>query len=102
MVWHMQIAEFLRNWPLLGTKRAFSLDCDAFLASPADVLTRLDDIFSLELGSEHVKALLTASLFGCTTYTVPVAAATATPPMLPSSLSLPLSKPAPKLSSLGQ
>jgi hypothetical protein len=64
LVWHMQVAEFLRNWPLLGTKRAFSLDCDAFLASPADVLARLDEIFSLNLGAERAREVAATPLFG--------------------------------------
>jgi len=41
LVWHMQIAEFLRNWPSVQG-RASSLDCDAFLANPLETLTRVD------------------------------------------------------------
>jgi hypothetical protein len=50
IVWHMQMAEFLRNWPKLPPGRAASLDCDAFLASPEETLTRLNRFFSLGIG----------------------------------------------------
>jgi hypothetical protein len=63
MVWHMQIAEFLRNWPLLGVGRAASLDCDAFLASPVDTLRKLDDFFSLGLGEKHLEQTVSGPLF---------------------------------------
>lgn len=62
LVWHMQMAEFLREWPLLGT-RARSLDCDAFLESPVEVLNLLDEFFSLGLGSEHAKHVTEGPLF---------------------------------------
>jgi hypothetical protein len=63
IVWHMQIAEFLRNWPLLGAARAASLDCDAFLASPVDTLCRLDDFLSLGLGKIHLEEAVRGPLF---------------------------------------
>jgi hypothetical protein len=63
MVWHMQIAEFLRNWPLLGAGRAASLDCDAFLASPVDTLRKLDDFFELGLGEKHLEKVVSGPLF---------------------------------------
>lgn len=63
IVWHMQIAEFLRNWPLLGAGRAASLDCDAFLASPVDTLRKLDNFFSLGLGNNHLEEAVSGPLF---------------------------------------
>jgi hypothetical protein len=63
IVWHMQIAEFLRNWPLLGAGRAASLDCDAFLASPVDTLRKLDHFFALGLGEEHLESVASGPLF---------------------------------------
>ena len=63
IVWHMQIAEFLRNWPLLGAGRAASLDCDAFLALPVDTLRRLDAFFSLGLGNNHPEEAISGPLF---------------------------------------
>ena len=63
IVWHMQIAEFLRNWPLLAAGRAASLDCDAFLASPTDALRKLDEFFSLGFGAEHVEQVASGPLF---------------------------------------
>jgi hypothetical protein len=63
IVWHMQIAEFLRSWPLLGAGRAASLDCDAFLALPVDALSRLDDFFSLGVGKNHLEEAVSGPLF---------------------------------------
>jgi hypothetical protein len=63
IVWHMQIAEFLQNWPLLGAGRAASLDCDAFLASPTNTLRKLDDFFSLDLGENHLQQAVNGPLF---------------------------------------
>ena len=56
MVWHMQIAEFLRNWPLV--ERGASLDCDVLLSEPCETLCRVDEFFALNLGREHVEELL--------------------------------------------
>ena len=63
LVWHMQIGECLRNWPLLAQGRAYSLDCDAFLASPYEVLKKIDNIFSLNLGADHLKQVVEGPLF---------------------------------------
>jgi hypothetical protein len=64
IVWHMQIAEFLRGWPHLGGSRAASLDCDAFLASPRAALKRIDAFFSLGLGDNHIQQISEGPLFG--------------------------------------
>jgi len=63
IVWHMQMAEFHRNWPKLATGRAASLDCDAFLASPAETLFRLDRFFSLGIGEQHLQDIAAGPLF---------------------------------------
>ncbi len=61
IVWHMQIAEFRRWWPLLG-ERAASLHCDAFLSDPETALTRLDAFFGFGLGAEHVAEILSGQM----------------------------------------
>jgi len=53
VVWHMQIAEFRRSWPMMAPGRAASLDCDAFLASPVETLVAIDEFFGLGLEREH-------------------------------------------------
>jgi hypothetical protein len=63
VVWHMQIAEFRRVWPQTDTRRVASLDCDAFLGSPVEALSRLDTLFSLELGEEHIARVVNGPLF---------------------------------------
>jgi len=63
LVWHMQMAEFVRVWPLLGEGRAASLDCDAFLASPLEALHRIDTLLSLGLGATHIEAAVAGPLF---------------------------------------
>ncbi len=60
IVWHMQIAEFTRHWP---AARAASLDCDAFLAAPAETLAKLDAHFSLGLGADHLRQVAEGPLF---------------------------------------
>lgn len=62
LVWHMQIAEFLRNWSSVQA-RARSLDCDAFLANPLETLTRLDDFFSLNMESKKLTEVVSGPLF---------------------------------------
>jgi hypothetical protein len=57
LVWHMQIAEFRRSAAAVGD-RAASIDCDAFLDSPASVIARLSEFLSLGLdGKETDKTL---------------------------------------------
>jgi hypothetical protein len=63
LVWHMQIAEFLRNWPKFSPGRAASLDCDAFLASPKETLIRLDRFFSLGIGELRLEETAAGALF---------------------------------------
>lgn len=63
IVWHMQIAEFLRVWPGLGRGRAASLDCDAFLAQPEETLVRTDRFFSLGIGANRLREMAAAPLF---------------------------------------
>src|SRR6185436_11784976 len=57
LVWHMQIAEFLRSAPALGDRLA-SLDCDAFLTSPAETISRLAQFFGFDLPQEHLDELV--------------------------------------------
>ena len=70
VVWHMQIAEFLRAWPSLETESTASLDCDAFLASPEDTLIRMGKLFSLEIGSDYLRDIIAGPLFHCNPKTV--------------------------------
>jgi hypothetical protein len=63
LMWHMEIAEFLRNRSLLAEGRAVSLDCDAFLADPAAVLGRLDDFLGLGIGTETLAGICGGPLF---------------------------------------
>jgi hypothetical protein len=63
MVWHMQIAEFLRAWPVMARTGAASLDCDAFLASPLETLIALDRFFALEIGADRLREVVAGSLF---------------------------------------
>jgi hypothetical protein len=53
VAWHMEIAQFNRAWPLLGD-RAMSLDCDAFLQTPAPTLARLTQFLDLGFGEGDV------------------------------------------------
>jgi hypothetical protein len=62
LVWHMQIGEFRRDWPLLEAGRSASLDCEAFLADPAAALAKLDSFFGLGLGADHIKRVLSGPL----------------------------------------
>jgi hypothetical protein len=62
LVWHMQIGEFRRDWPLFEPGRAASLDCDAFLADPAAALAKLDAFFGLGLGAEHIERVASGPL----------------------------------------
>lgn len=62
IAWHMQIAEFQRNWPLLAPGRAASLDCDVFLDAPADTLARIDDFLGLGLGRDHLEKVAAGPL----------------------------------------
>jgi hypothetical protein len=63
IVWHMQIGEFLRAWPTLKPENAASLDCDALLASPGDVLIRLNRLFSLEIDTDQIQEVISGPLF---------------------------------------
>lgn len=62
LLWHMQIAAFRKHVSALGL-RAASLDCEAFLASPHQVLAHLDNFFGLGLGRDHIAQVLDSSLF---------------------------------------
>ncbi len=63
VVWHMQMAEFLRVWPVFEAGRAASLDCDAFLASPEQTLITLDQFFSLQIGADQLREVVSGPLF---------------------------------------
>jgi hypothetical protein len=62
LVWHMQIAEFQRTWPMLGPGRAASLDCDAFLGMPGTTISGLDRFFEFGLGTDHIVEILKGPL----------------------------------------
>jgi hypothetical protein len=62
LLWHMQIAEFARNWPLVES-RARSLDCDALLMKPLETLNRLDEFFSLGFGREKLAEIASGPVF---------------------------------------
>jgi hypothetical protein len=62
LVWHLQIAEFRRSWSALEPGRATSLNCDAFLADPASVVTKLDAFFDLRLGATHIAHVMEGPL----------------------------------------
>ena len=63
IVWHMQIAEFHRSWPMLKDGRAASLDCDAFLAEPLEALAKIDEFLGLGLGREHLASVVSGPIF---------------------------------------
>jgi hypothetical protein len=63
IVWHMQIAEFHRSWPMLKDGRAASLDCDAFLADPVEALSKIDAFLGLGLGREHLASVVASPIF---------------------------------------
>jgi hypothetical protein len=63
IVWHMQMAEMRRHWNTLGTARAASLDCDAFLANPLKVLNKVDEFFALEIGEDVLRETVAGPLF---------------------------------------
>lgn len=62
LVWHMQIGEFRRDWPLFEAGRAASLNCDAFLADRTAVLAKLDSFLELGLGADHIGRVLRGPL----------------------------------------
>ena len=62
LVWHMQIGEFRRDWPLFEPGRAASLDCDVFLADLVAPLAKLDAFFGLGLGADHIERVLSGPL----------------------------------------
>jgi hypothetical protein len=57
LAWHMQVETLLRAWPLLDPARVASLDCDAFLDSPAETLAALDRFFGLGLAETHLTSV---------------------------------------------
>lgn len=61
LVWHMQIAEFRRSRSALGD-RAASLDCDAFLAQPAETMESLSRFFGFEFPAGHIEAVVRGPL----------------------------------------
>ncbi|HTK80280.1 MAG TPA: hypothetical protein VL286_07540 [Rhizomicrobium sp.] len=63
IVWHMQIAEFQRSWPMLAPGQAKSLDCDAFLADPLETLVKIDEFLGLGLGRDRLAGRLASSVF---------------------------------------
>ena len=58
LLWHLQMAEFRAAAQALGPRRARSLDCEAFLAAPAQTLERLDRFFGLGLGQARIDAIV--------------------------------------------
>ncbi|HEY3777605.1 MAG TPA: hypothetical protein VGL35_06065 [Rhizomicrobium sp.] len=63
VLWHMQIAAFLRHWPQLAQGRAASLDCDTFLDRPGETLHRAGQFLSLPLDADHFNSVLEGPLF---------------------------------------
>jgi hypothetical protein len=63
LVWHMQIAQFRRDWPDVAASRAMSLDCDALLVSPLDTVSKVGAFFELELDGEHLADVVGGPLF---------------------------------------
>ncbi|HSC18370.1 MAG TPA: hypothetical protein VLC74_05600 [Rhizomicrobium sp.] len=63
ILWHMQIAEFQRSWPLLAPGRATSLDCDAFLADPLGALVKIDEFLGLGIGRECLADRIASPVF---------------------------------------
>lgn len=59
VLWHMQIAEFRRNWQ----HHWASLDCDAFLAAPLAALAALNEHFSLAIGADELAERVSGPLF---------------------------------------
>jgi hypothetical protein len=62
-VWHMQIVEMRRHWQMLGAARAASLNCDALLANPVEVLSGLDTFFELGVGQQALAEVASGPLF---------------------------------------
>jgi hypothetical protein len=63
IVWHMQMAEFHRNWSKFAERRIASLDCDALLGSPAEVLHRAGQFFSLGIAEPELLERARGPLF---------------------------------------
>lgn len=63
ILWHMQIAEFQRNLPLLAPERARSLDCDAFLADPLGTLAKMDEFLELGIGRDCLADRIASPVF---------------------------------------
>jgi len=63
IVWHMQIAEFRRNWQSMSAARAVSLDCDALLAAPLESLRRLNAHFSLGYEEDYLDEVVHGPIF---------------------------------------
>jgi hypothetical protein len=61
VLWHIQMFDMRMHMEVLG-ERAFSLDCDAFLLSPASTISRLDALFDLGLGFNHIERTVRGSL----------------------------------------
>ena len=60
VLWHLQIAELRRQWP---GARAASLNCDDFLARPAQMLGKLDQFFALGIGEACLAEIAAGPLF---------------------------------------
>jgi len=63
ILWHMQIAEFHRSWPMLAPEQAKSLDCDAFLADPLETLVKIDEFLELGIGRDCLAGRIASSAF---------------------------------------
>ena len=55
LVWHMQIAEFLRS---RDAARSAALNCDDFLGRPRETLEKLNAFFALDLSASQLDAAL--------------------------------------------
>ena len=58
LLWHTQAEELRAVARTAGRQRARSLDCDQFLAHPADTLQRIDQFFGLGLGQVLIDAVV--------------------------------------------
>ena len=63
LVWHMQMAEFRRNLERLGPSRVRSLDCEVFLAAPAQTLDAVGKFLDLDLDGDHAARALASPAF---------------------------------------
>jgi hypothetical protein len=62
LVWHMQIAQFMRALPLFEPGRVAALDCEEFLREPRTTLHSINRFLQLRLDDEHIAAAVNGPL----------------------------------------